>query len=207
MKSNMLGWLALGLLIVPMTAQAAPPITHDTNRNALRSINVSDCDGERCLSLQAVETYDLKGDYQYTFLSLSETSNSDDAFGQRYLNCPLERGLINVRQDARSASFQTSVNAADCDTGGTLCVSDDNCEDWGYTGIISISVAMSAPFGTYSETSQVQQRDGVDTYSTSCKKNAGYSYETIMVAIDGEPWSPESSGAGDEYCNRNNRDR
>jgi hypothetical protein len=190
-----------------MAALAAPPFMQDTNRNAVRSLSVTDCDSERCLSLQAAETYDLKGDYQYAFLSLSESSSSNGAFSQRYLNCPLERGLINVRQDARSASLQTSVNAADCDTGGTLCDSDFNCEDWGYTGIISVNVAMSAPFGTFSETSQVQSRDGVDTYSTSCKKNAGYSYEAIMVAVDGEPWSPESSGAGDEYCNRNSRDR
>ena len=38
---------------------------HDTNRNAVRYLNVGDCDGEQCLSLQAAETYDLKGDYQF----------------------------------------------------------------------------------------------------------------------------------------------
>ena len=38
---------------------------HDTNRNAVRCLNVGDCDGEQCLSLQAAETYDLKGDYQF----------------------------------------------------------------------------------------------------------------------------------------------
>jgi hypothetical protein len=207
MKSNIVGWIALGLLVGPMAAQAAPPFTQDTNRNAVRSLSVADCDGDRCLSLQAGETYDLKGDYQYAFLTLSETSASNGGFSQRYLSCPLERGLISVRQDAGSASLKTSVNAADCDTGGTLCDSDYNCEDWGYTGTISVSVAMSAPFGTVSETSHVQQRDGADTYSGTCKRNAGYSYSNVSVAIDGEPWSPESSGAGDEYCNRNNRDR
>jgi hypothetical protein len=38
---------------------------HDTSRNAVRYLNVGDCDGEQCLSLQAAETYDLKGDYQF----------------------------------------------------------------------------------------------------------------------------------------------
>ena len=117
---------------------------HDTNRNAVRYLNVGDCDGEQCLSLQVAETNDLKGDYQLSSLSLTETS--------------------------------------------------------------SINVVMSAPFGAYSETSNVQLRDGPDSYSTTCRKNAGYSYSNASVAIDGMSWSPDSSGAGNEDCNRNNRD-
>ena len=160
MKKMNARWLGTAVLAVPMVALAAPPFTHDNNRNAVRSLYVGDCDGEQCISLQGGETYDLKGDYQYSFLSLTETSRSNGAFSQRYLNCPLERGLIIVRQDASSASLETSVNAADCDTGGTVCDSDLNCEDWGYTGNIGISAMMSAPVGAYSETSNVQLRDG-----------------------------------------------
>ena len=207
MKKMSARWLGAAMLAFPLAAVAAPPFTHDNNRNAVRSLNVGDCDGEQCISLQAGESYDLKGDYQYSFLSLTETSRSNGAFSQRYLNCPLERGLIIVRQDASRAALQTSVNAADCDTGGTVCDADFNCEDWGYTGTIGINVVMSAPVGAYSETSNVQLRDGPDSYSTTCRKNAGYSYSNIEAAIDGISLSPDSSGAGNEDCNHNNRDR
>jgi hypothetical protein len=110
----------------------------------VRYLNVGDCDGEQCLSLQVAETYDLKGDYQFSPSSLSETT--------------------------------------------------------------SINVVMSAPVGAYSETSNVQLRDGPDSYSTTCSKNAGYSYSNASVAIDGMSWPPDSSGAGNEDCNRINRD-
>lgn len=206
MKSMTPGCLTLVLMAGAMCAHASPPFIQDVNRNAVRNMTVSDCDGEQCLNLQAVETYDLKGDYQYASLNLSETSSSNGVFGQRWLSCPLQRGVLTVRQDAGSAMLQTSVNVADCDTGGSIC-EGEVCELWGYAGIIGIDATMSSPFGAYSETSHVKLRDGPDTYAATCNKNAGYSYSNISVAIDGMPWAPESSGAGSEHCNRNNRDR
>lgn len=198
--------MSLVLLAGPMAVLAAPPFMQDVDRNAVRSLSATDCDGERCLNLQAAETYDLKGDYQYSSLNLSESSEINGVLSWRSLSCPLERGVLVVRQDAGSASLQTSVNVADCDTDGSICDGDD-CVPWGYEGTIGIEATMSSPFGAYSETSHVKLREGPDTYSATCNKNAGYSYSNISVAVDGMPWAPESSGAGSEHCNRNNRDR
>ena len=206
MKTILPGYVTLVLLAGPVAVLAAPPFTQDVNRNAVRSLGVTDCDGEQCLRLQADETYDLKGDYQYSSLSMSESADINGVFSLRWLSCPLERGVLVVRQDAGGASLKTSVNVADCETGGSICNGGD-CEPWGYEGTIGINVTMSSPVGAYSESSRVELRDGSDTYSATCRKNAGYSYSSISVAIDGVPWSPESSGAGAEDCNRNNRDR
>lgn len=132
--------LICGLLIiclttlVALTAEAAPPFAKSTNRSIASGANADRCDysdfGSSCVALYASEYYDIKGNYEDTWVGVFEDSNEYDpdtgvfTYSFRELGCSLPLGAISAGSNRVAVEASLDPSSPNCFTYGEIYIYD-----------------------------------------------------------------------------------
>lgn len=216
--------------LLATTATAAPPVFKEQNRIYGNSVYASSCNqienGTICRDVSAWENYDVKGTYEYTEASISNSRNQynpDDgsyANGYRYLSCLTSQKAISAKPNSAALEAVLDPSAPECYSYGYMeswdPINGYQFEPWSYAVPMIIAGEWLDPFN-YGESKSNQKNSyydgwsGVTTNTVEHCKNSwgdamragGFSINTRSWAFEG-PDGPAWGFFGLSTCNSNN---
>ena len=128
-------WLSGCLtLFIAMTTQAGPPFASDANRWYVTLANAESCEnlpfGFSCIGIDGSENYDIKGNYEYSWVSIRECGNEFDIdtgiFTDRYreLGCIVPLGAISGSNNRVIVAASLDPEASNCFSNGYMYIFD-----------------------------------------------------------------------------------
>ena len=188
--------LAVGLWISTATtaAYAVPPFSTIVNKHFASFANAEYCQfttqGFVCRSVNAGELDERLEPTGAGFVSVSESGDDFLAGTQfvRTIGCSV--GLDVFDASKFGASFETTLdpNSTDCSTFGSQCdIETGECQDFAYTGLVSVSGNFLEPIQTVSSRNNRVDSNAVTGVTTHaiCQENGGSLMRAGGFEVDG----------------------
>jgi hypothetical protein len=223
-----LGLSAL-LLIVSMSADAAPPFNHLTNRNLSGTGSATSCTnsatGNFCQGVSAYEARDIDGTYDFTGVNVYE-QGQDYSNGYvdfyRSISCTVPRGSFTTSRSGAILEAILDSASVDCNSGGYRCDysgEEPVCEPYAFPAVVVVR-------GTWEQAIQTSTGQTIRKSANSatgeaanftCQESGGAMMRTGGFEIDGQftpfdgradPYSADTflySEFSDQSCNNNRK--
>jgi hypothetical protein len=179
------------MLFVSSDALGEPPFFYlYRNREAGNHIVTSsvtyDNNGTHTRWLEAHESYDIKGTFEFASFVVGESgSSADTGWFYRSVVCyiPRAKGMMTLLGGVKTATFSASVaDVSGCD--------QDSVNIEPFTGSLTINVSLSNP--TYYDTSRssgtTTDLETASTYKVTCQWFDAQRYQNVAIHVNGDPW-------------------
>jgi len=219
--------------VFAISALAAPPAVNYQGRMYGNWLGGSLCtdivNGTFCRDMSAVENYDVKGTYEYTDASISNSRNQYDpndgswSNGWRYLSCPVDKKAISAHGDGATFEATLDPEAPGCYSYGSIeswdPINGYQYESWVFPGPMHVVGKWVDPFNHGQATMNTKEKsyDGwTDTsikYDRHCTqkwgelmRDGGFSINNRSYAFEG-PEGPAMSYYSLISCNTHSMQR
>jgi hypothetical protein len=128
------------------------------------------------VTIQARESYDLKGSYVDTELMVGENFESPTSAGARNLHCIVSKSALNVTPGSANVSALVDLDDSSlCSTFGYIYYyATDTSVEWPYSGVLAIDAVWHSAAYKYSGVNSTRFVGGGTSSTQSCTFDGGY---------------------------------